>query len=190
MSVRGRDYFNKYRMILYACSKALNLMPLRIRIRIFYKLRMMQGTIGLVSRYILFRSISRSCGDNVAIFPGAYVLNPQNITVGSNVSIHPMCYLEGYGGISIGDNVSIAHGVTILTTEHCWKDQSIPINNQGVISKNVIIEHNIWIGAKATILAGHSVKTGSIIGAGAVVTQNIDEYTIAAGVPARGIKRR
>jgi maltose O-acetyltransferase len=54
----------------------------------------------------------------------------------------------------------------------------------------VVIEDDVWIGAKAVILSGVTVHSGAVIGAGAVVTKDVPENAVVAGVPARVIKTR
>ena len=54
----------------------------------------------------------------------------------------------------------------------------------------VIIEDDVWIGTGVIILKGVTIGTGSIVAAGAVVTKNVESYTIVAGIPAKIVKRR
>jgi acetyltransferase-like isoleucine patch superfamily enzyme len=153
-----------------------------------------RGKIGLVKRYAIIKALAINCGDNVAVYTGAYIMNPQTMEFGNNVSIHPMCYLEsgskGEVGIKIGNDVSIAHGATIMATSHNFNDVDIPIKDQGVTVSSVVIEDNVWIGAKATILSGVTVKSGCIIGANSVVTHDTEENGVYVGAPARKIKSR
>lgn len=151
---------------------------------------MSRGNKGLVIRYILLKTIAKDCGDNVSIHPSVYLLNPQNIHIGNNVSIHPMCYLDATGGIYIDRDVSIAHGVTIMSTTHTYDDLAIPIKDQPFEVLQTTIEENVWIGAKATILAGIKIGSGSIVGANCVVTKLVPPDVIVAGVPAKIIKKR
>lgn len=99
----------------------------------------------------------------------------------------------------IGSFCSIANGVTIRTTDH-------PINLPTTFSarskrygdvfrlagnsKPVIIGNDVWIGTNTTILPGNRIGNGAIIGAGAVVTKDVPDYTIVGGVPARKIRDR
>ncbi|MHA1711254.1 MAG: DapH/DapD/GlmU-related protein, partial [Candidatus Freyarchaeota archaeon] len=67
---------------------------------------------------------------------------------------------------------------------------SRPIREQGYFSKgDVIIGDGAWIGIGACILSGVQIGKGSVIGANSVVTHNIPSYSVAAGSPARVIKR-
>jgi maltose O-acetyltransferase len=88
-------------------------------------------------------------------------------------------------GITIGDNVSISEGVMLLTLEHDLESSSF--DNQGA---PIEINDFVFVGARAIILPGVNVGQGSAIGAGSVVTRDIEPYTIAAGTPARPIGHR
>lgn len=187
---RGRDRFARGRCLLHGFAAALELLPVSWRVRLLAASRMVPGTLGFVVRYSLVRSLARKCGDNVAIYPGVYVLGLDRLSISDNVSVHPMCYIDASGGIDIGDDVSIAHGATILSTSHTFAERGIPIKDQPFAAARTTIECDVWIGAKATILAGCTIHSGSVIGAGAVVTRDIPEYSVALGVPARVAKRR
>jgi len=118
----------------------------------------MNGLLGIAFRYSLLKSIAAQCGDNVVIYGDVYFFNPENLQVGNNVSFHPMCYIEcgksRESGLKIGNDVSIAHGVTIMSNTHVFSDDSALIKDRPTVTKQVIIGDNVWIGAKASILAG------------------------------------
>ena len=152
--------------------------------------RSTKGYKGLVIRYALLKSLAKSCGDNVSIHPDVYLFSVSNLNLGDNVSIHPMCYIDASGEIDIGSDVSIAHAVTILSTSHTFAEHDVPIKDQTVEMKKTVIDNNVWIGAKATVLCGNMVSSGSVIAAGAVVTHDVPANTVVAGVPARVIKER
>ena len=156
----------------------------------FYRARYAKGSYGILMRYALLKTIAISVGDNVLIGEGVFLLNPQKVSIGNNVSIQPMCYLECLGGLKIGDDVSIAHSTTIMTTNHGYELADIPIKEQEVTLAEVIICNNVWIAAKSTILSGNVVNEGAIVGAGAVVTKDVPDNTIVAGVPAKELRRR
>lgn len=187
---RGREKFKKFKPIINLFVYLLFKIPFRLRLKLFEYSRMIKGTKGLVIRYVLLKTVTEKCGDNVSIHPNVFLLNPHKLKLGNNVSIHPLCYIESLGEIEIGDDVSIAHGVTIMSTGHNFDRLDTQINNQGSFCEKVVIENNVWIGAKATILSGNRVNTGSVIAASAVVTKDVSKNSIVGGIPARLIKER
>lgn len=186
--MRGRDKFSKCKPIISMLCLLVKIFPKKMRKTLFYKARYKKGILGILKRYILLKSIAPKCGDNVSVHEGVFILNPENFSCGSNVSIHPMCYIDATGGIFIGNDVSVAHGATIMSTTHTFNDKDIPIKEQEVIKKKTIICDDVWIGAKATIIAGNKVNSNCIIGAGAVITTDCEGNSIMAGVPGKKIK--
>lgn len=81
--------------------------------------------------------------------------------------------------------------VYIYTQNHCLDRVDIHMDQQGVSAeKAVIIEDDVWIGSRVTILPGVKIGRGSIIGAAAVVTKDVPPYSVVAGNPAKIMKRR
>ena len=187
--IRGRILFSKYKSVLNTLTVFFRLFPMGFRKWAFERCRHILGKLGLGLRYAILKSICKSLGDNVAIYPDVYILNPQNIEIGNNVSIHPMCYIECLGGIVIGNDVSIAHGVTIMSTSHSYNDNPyINIREQNGKEAPVQIEDNVWIGAKASILCGVTVGGTSVIGINSVVLKSIERNSVYVGIPAKKIK--
>ena len=94
--------------------------------------------------------------------------------------------------IIIGNNVSIAPNVTFIA-DSCANNScelnSIPyVKEKLTCNKNILIEDEVWIGANVTVLPGVKIGRCSVIGAGSVVTKNVEAYAIYAGVPAKKIK--
>lgn len=190
MAGRGREVFQKFKPFMLALSVALKVFPKSVRAKMLVCFRRTKGYKGLVIRYVLLKTLAKSCGDNVSVHPDVYLFSVSQLTLGDNISIHPMCYIDACGEIDIGSDVSIAHGTTILSTTHSFENTDVPIKNQPVILKKTRIENNVWIGAKATVLCGNTVHSGSVIAAGAVVTHDVPGNTVVAGIPARVIKER
>ena len=188
--MRGRDLFKRFKWAILLLKKYYSIYPLQYRKYMYEKSMIKRGKIAIAKRYALLGTMVKSIGDNVMIGTNVYIYNPENIEIGKNVSIHPLSYIDGYGGLYIGDDVSIATGTTIMTFNHTYVDRNEPIKDQPLIKKKVCIEDDVWIGARCVILGGTTIHRGSVIGAGAVVTKNIDENSIAMGVPANVRKER
>ena len=141
------------------------------------------------------RNGSIQIGKNSSIAPGAVIQG--NVTLGENCSVQAYSVLVGYGNaenrtgeIRIGNNVRIAPHVMIVAANHAYCDPAVPICQQGLDPKSIVIEDDVWIAGRANILAGVTVGKGSVIAAGAVVTKDVPPYSVMAGVPAKKIKDR
>lgn len=141
---------------------------------------------GILIRYILFKNVSKSCGDNVIIFQAVIFDAPEMMELGNNVSINPYCYLAGE--ISIGNDVAVAHTTAMHSMNHTWRIESIPISYNPVINKKINIESDVWIGCNVIILSGVQIKTRSVIAAGSVVTKSFGKNSLIAGNPAKVLK--
>jgi acetyltransferase-like isoleucine patch superfamily enzyme len=114
-----------------------------------------------------------------------------SIHIGNNCSINPYTIIYGHGkGVKIGNDVLIAGHSVIIPANHVFKRLDLPISAQGIDSKGIIIDDNVWIGAGCQILDGVHIHTGAIIAAGSVVTKDMPPNVIAAGVPCKIIKQR
>lgn len=108
----------------------------------------------------------------------------RHIRIGKNVFINHDCTFLDLGGITIEDDVLIGPKVSLISENH-------PVNpkDRKILDlKPVVIKRNAWIAANATILPGVTVGENSVVAAGAVVTENVPDNTVVAGVPARVIK--
>ncbi len=134
----------------------------------------------------LFSELTGSDVDkSFRLFPPFYTDCGKNIKVGKNVFINACCKFQDQGGIEIGNGVLIGHNVTLATLNHDER----PDYRQNIYPKPIKIGNNVWIGSNATILQGVTIGDGAIIGANAVVTRDVPENTVAAGVPAKIIRK-
>lgn len=119
------------------------------------------------------------------------VLSPLYIDYGKPVSIGKRCFIQqcctffGRGGIDIGNDVFIGPKVNLITINHDVN----PDNRSATYGRRIVIEDKVWIGINSTILPGVRIGYGAIVGAGSVVTKNVEPMTIVAGNPARVIKK-
>jgi len=124
----------------------------------------------------VINSFSIYYGGDIIIFKNG------NLTLGSgfcNSNVKIRCK----NSITIGYNVAISHDVTIMDSDAHGIDY-----NGYEMTKPVVIGDNVWIGTRATILKGVNIRNGAVVAAGAVVTKDIPENCIVAGVPAKIIK--
>ena len=186
--MRGRTIFKIIAPLLYLVYIIFRLLPAFVSGFFMALFRYIPSRLGVAIRYPLVRRLAKRCGKVVAVFDSVYLFGLRNMEFGDNVSVQPMCYIDASGGLKIGSDVSIAHGTTIMTTDHDYSKPDQNIRDAPVIMAPVLIGNNVWIGAGARILAGVSIGENVVIGAGAVVTKDIPSFTIFAGVPAQQIK--
>lgn len=137
-------------------------------------------------------------GNRVTI--GKYaIIRPSNIyggaigaglVMGDHSNIGPYSYIGCSGPIRIGSNVMISPRVSLYAENHVFAVTDIPMKEQGVSQKGIVIEDDCWIAANSIILDGVTIGRGSVVAAGAVVSKDVPPYSIVAGVPARIIKSR
>lgn len=130
-------------------------------------------------------------GENCEVGHGVMVLSyGGKISIGNAVSLNPYCVLYGHGNLEIGDGVRIAAQTVIIPANHNYQNRNEFIYQQGERCLGINIEEDVWIGTGCKILDGVTIRKGTIIAAGAVVTKSTEPYGIYAGVPARKIKER
>ena len=93
------------------------------------------------------------------------------------------------GPVKIGNHVNLAQGITVTALNHNFDDTNKRIDEQGVNTKAVTIEDDVWIGANAVILPGATIGNHCVVAAGAVVTKDVPPHSLVAGVPAKVIKQ-
>lgn len=113
-----------------------------------------------------------------------------SITVGRRSCVNHFCYVGGAAGVEIGDDVMLGTHTVILSSEHGIDDLDLPMTQQPMIDRPVVIEEDVYIGAHVTILPGVTVGRGAVVGAGAVVVRSVPRYAVVAGVPARVVRSR
>jgi acetyltransferase-like isoleucine patch superfamily enzyme len=118
----------------------------------------------------------------------AYHVN--KMTIGDGTWIGQQCFFHSAGGLTIGRNVGIGPGVRIVTSAHRLDQVDRPILRGDVAFAPVVIEDDADIGVGAVLLPGIRIGRGVQVGAGAVVTHDVADYAIVAGVPARPIGSR
>lgn len=155
-------------VLKYICyfSERIYLFFIRRFISFYYKIRL------------------KECGKNIIVDTKVDVINPGNVSLGNNVNLNRYAVIQGSEGcVTIGNDVVISYGARILTaalrngptTGHEYKD--------------VVIGNNVWISCNVIILPGVTIPDNVIVGAGAVVSKDLESGFVYAGVPAKKIKK-
>ena len=127
----------------------------------------------------------KSIDDSFRMFPPFYTDFGKNITIGKNVFINSGCHFQDQGGVWIGDDVLIGHNVVFATINHDLE----PKNNRKNHYKPITVKDHVWIGSNVTVLPGVTIGEWAVAAAGAVITKDVEPYTVVGGVPAKFIKR-
>ena len=134
------------------------------------------------------KRLFRKMGENVNIEQNAYFGSGANIEIGdrSGIGIN-----SNIVAANIGKNVMMGQDFIYIAQNHAFDRTDIPMIQQGCdVCQPLVVEDDVWIGARVTVLPGVRLGAGSIIGAGSVVTKDVPPYAIVAGNPARLIRHR
>lgn len=130
-------------------------------------------------------------GENCIIASGAIVQG--NVRLGDNCSVQPYTILVGYGTaesntgqINVGNGVRMASHSMLIAANHRFQ----PVFKPGLDHAPITIGDNVWVAGKVNIMAGVTIGTNAVIGAGAVVTKDVPANHIAIGIPAKCIPKR
>lgn len=146
---------------------------------------------GMTLRRIFYKPFFKSFGRNIQIQDGVTIKYPSEIEWGNNLKIGQHCFFVGKGGLMIGDNTMIGAGTKIITSNHNFEDTELPMTQQGLSFKPVLIEDDIWLGFDVKIFGGSVIRKGSIVGTNTMVNEKeFEPYSVIAGTPARIIKKR
>jgi acetyltransferase-like isoleucine patch superfamily enzyme len=151
-------------------------------------------------------------GEGAVIEDGVRIFHPENVHVGQSGYVGHLSVINGYykgfvkigdgtwigayaflhgaAGLEIGRAVGIGARVTVLTSSHDMTGVEIPPLHGEIAFEPVRIEDGAHIGVGVTVLPGVTIGECAVIGAGAVVTEDIPSRTVAVGSPARAIKQR
>ena len=115
------------------------------------------------------------------------------IIIGDNCNIGSGSHITAMNGIYLGRNVLTGKGILITDNAHGATDRKVlemaPIQRPLESKGKVIIEDDVWIGDKASIMPGVRIGKGSIVAANSVVTRDVPPYCVVGGIPAKVIKQ-
>jgi acetyltransferase-like isoleucine patch superfamily enzyme len=158
----------RFDALLFVCNRILSRLPShRLRLLLYRKL------------------LGFEIGSKSYILMGARFSGRGGFSMGDHSVINESCRLDNRAAITIGASVSISPEVCILTADHDLQSPTFAGRE-----RPVRIADHVFVGTRATILPGVSVAEGAAVAAGAVVTRDVEPYTIVAGVPARPVGTR
>lgn len=134
-----------------------------------------------------------SIGDDFAMLRnGSLYAHDGEIRIGDRVSMNSnVCVGAADGGrIVIGSDVLIGPNAVLRASDHIFSSKNRPMREQGHTGGEIIVGDDVWLGANIVIVAGVAIGAHSVVAAGAVVTRNVEPWSVVAGVPARVISRR
>ena len=155
---------------------------------IYWLLGSLPGVIGIGLRNIAYCFLMKNKKGIFWVQPRVTIVNSYNFSVGRNCGINTGTYINAKGGITFGDNVLIGSNVTISSGKHPIEGKNPSVFERPTIPLPIKIEDDVWIGANAVIMPNVVLRKGTVVGAGAIVTKDTEEYSVVAGVPARIIR--
>jgi virginiamycin A acetyltransferase len=149
-------------------------------------LSLMPFAMGVIIRYEFYKRTLRACGDNVFIMFGTVFYYPQ-VSIGNNVLIGMYNTIHH---CDFGNNVLVAEGCrfTSGSKQYGYARLDIPISQQHGKMTRIRVGHDVWVGTNSIIMA--DIGTGSVVGAGSVVTDRVEPSSIVGGNPARILRMR
>jgi acetyltransferase-like isoleucine patch superfamily enzyme len=152
-----------------------------------------------MDRGVIVDGLSRrgvEISDNVMIGPYCVIRASgvgnvgEGLRIGANSALDAYSFIGAGGGVSIGKSVIMGQHVSFHAENHNFDRLDLPIREQGITRKGIVVEDDCWVGSNATFLDGAHVGQGCVIAAGAVVMGHIPPYSVVAGVPGRVVKTR
>ena len=146
----------------------------------------------LSKRVIPFRAHdAKRVGEGCFYLDQIVWLNGDRIEMGDRVTFNFGCFVNGYGGLTFGDGANMGPYCMLHSANHNFDDPSRSVTEQGWQDAGPMeIGRNAWVGMGSIVLPGVRIGEGCVVGAGSVVTRDLEEFTVAVGNPAKPIRSR
>ena len=136
-------------------------------------------------KLFLLRLFGCSLGKGVVIKPNVNIKYPWKLSLGNYVWIGEQVWIDNLDNVTIGNHVCISQGAILICGSHDYKKPSFDL-----ITKEIILNDGVWVGAKSIILPGVVAESHAILSAGSVMSKNLENYTIYRGNPAEKVGLR
>lgn len=143
---------------------------------------------GIIRRLLRIYGIILTKNRNTRTYGYFRILDRRNIRIGNNCSFNAGVFIQAYHNVTIEDNVTLSPGCMILDSG-LDVDSLVNKDVKKHIESFVLVKLGAWLGAGAIVLPGVTIGEYSIVGAGSVVTKDVEPYTIVAGNPAKVIRK-
>lgn len=136
-------------------------------------------------KVMVLRLFGARIGQGVVLKPGINVKYPWHLVLGDHAWIGEGVWLDNLAPITIGRHACVSQGAYLGTGNHDWTDPAF-----GLFVKPIVVEDGAWVGARATVLPGVTIRTHAVVAGGAVLSRDAEPYLIYAGNPAVAVKAR
>ncbi|MFB9076917.1 acyltransferase [Flavobacterium procerum] len=123
-------------------------------------------------------------GNNCNIYASAYIPSPRNLVMGIHSTLGPHVQLH-FGETIIGNKVTVSQRTYLCSATHKIDSINLPF-----LPGKIVVKDFVWIAAEAFIMTNSTIGEGAIIGARAVIVNDVEPWTVMAGNPATVIKKR
>ncbi|MFN1835376.1 WcaF family extracellular polysaccharide biosynthesis acetyltransferase [Balneola sp. MJW-20] len=136
-------------------------------------------------KVLLLKLFGAKVGRGVMIKPGVNIKYPWMLKIGDHSWVGENVWIDNLAEVSIGSNVCISQGALLLSGNHDYKKTSFDL-----ITKPIVIENGVWIGAKAVVCPGVRCHSHSVLSVQSVATRDLEEYQVYRGNPAQPVRKR
>jgi acetyltransferase-like isoleucine patch superfamily enzyme len=112
------------------------------------------------------------------------------VRVGAKTVLGQECTISAFQHVSIGRECIVADRVMLIDFDHGVVEHERPVREQGIYKRDVRVGHNVWVGYGVAILRGTTVGDNCVLGTSTIVTKDVPDNAVAAGVPVRVLRMR
>ncbi|MBV6641972.1 MAG: putative colanic acid biosynthesis acetyltransferase [Cyclobacteriaceae bacterium] len=136
-------------------------------------------------KVLLLRLFGAKVGKGVRVNPSVNIKYPWFLEIEDHTWIGENVWIDNLTTVKIGSNCCLSQGAMLLTGNHNYKKSTFDL-----IIKSIILEDGAWVGAKAVVCPGVTMKSHSILSVGSIATKDLEAYGIYKGNPALKVKER
>ncbi len=142
--------------------------------------------LGRRARVWLLRRAGARLAPGAMLHGGTFITCPDRLVVGPDTFLSRSCYLDLEANLVLGARVTVGHGTSFITTRHQLGPAELRCG--GFAGESITVGDGAWLGANVTVLPGVRIGSGAVVAAGAVVTADVPDNVMVAGVPAHAVR--